>query len=236
MNLTRLRAFIVSLAAASSASLAQASELSYTFFDFRYIANDVDATGSQNPVPVQTVTGNTEDGDGVAVSGSVAIGERFFVTGSYLSSIIDLTGTVANPLGVTGVEDNFDLVATSIGFGYQRELKPNLDITGELVYDQADYDFGSFAGENFDANDTGIGVRVGMRWNPLDALEVNGYARHSPIGKIDLATRELESDTLVGVGFVWYFIEDLGVGVQYESGAVDTLAVSMRFSFGRLPF
>jgi hypothetical protein len=51
-----------------------------------------------------------------------------------------------------------------------------------------------------------------------------------------MSTTELEADTLVGVGVNWYFIQDLGVGINYEVGAVDTLTVSMRFSFGRLPF
>jgi hypothetical protein len=51
-----------------------------------------------------------------------------------------------------------------------------------------------------------------------------------------LTAQTLDADTLVGVGVAWYFIEDLGVGVNYELGTVDTLTVSMRFSFGRLPF
>lgn len=224
------------LLAGLSAPAAYGSELSYTFFDFRYVANEIEASGAQTPVPVQTVSGTAEDGDGVAVFGSVAIGERFYVVGSYLSSIIDVRGVVDNPLGVTPVEDNFDLVATTLGFGYQRELRPNLDLNAELIYDQADYDFGSFAGENFDANDSGVGLRVGARWNPIEPLEVNGYARLSPVGTIDMTSQTLDSDTLVGVGINWYFIEDLGVGVNYEAGNVDTLTISMRFSFGRLPF
>jgi hypothetical protein len=219
-----------------AANVSSASELSYTFLDFRYVANDIEATGAQDPVPGQTVEGKTEDGDGVGVGGFVAIGERFYFVGSYQSAIIDLEGVVSNPLGVTSVRDNFDFVETSVGFGYLKELRPNLDLTAEITYDQADYDFGSFAGEDFDSNDGGAGGKVGFRWNPVEPLEVAWYARYSPVGSVLISTRELEADTLVGLGVNWYFIEDLGVGLTYESGDVETMTVSMRFSFGRLPF
>jgi hypothetical protein len=214
----------------------RASELSYTFLDFRYVANEVEASGTQTPVASQTVEAITEDGDGIAVGGSVAIGERFYFVGSYQSSIIDVSGVVTNPLGVTDVRDNFDFVQTGLGFGYQKELLPNFDLNIELSYDSADYDFGSFAGENFDANGSGAGAKIGFRWNPVEPFELSTFARSTPVGKLNMSTSELESDTLVGIGLNWYFIQDLGVGVNYEAGTVDTLTVSMRFSFGRLPF
>lgn len=215
---------------------AGASELSYTFLDFRYVANDVTASGSQSPVPSQTVSSETQDGDGVAVGGSVAIGERFYFVGAYQSSIIDVKGVVTNPLGVTPVEDNFDLVQTSIGFGYQKELRPNFDLNAELTLDGMDYDFGSFAGEDFDTNDSGLGAKAGFRWNPIEKLEVNGFARWSEVGSPKIDTHEFEADTTVGFGINWYFIQDLGVGLNFESGDVETTTISMRFSFGRLPF
>jgi hypothetical protein len=218
------------------AAPSHASELSYTFLDFRYVANDIDAVAEQTPVPTQTVTVNTEDGDGISVGGSVAIGERFYVVGSYQSAIIDVTGEVVNLLGITPVDDNFDFVVTSLGFGYQKELKPTLDLNAELTFDAADYDFGSFAGEDFDTHDSGVGAKAGVRWNPIEPLEVAGFVRWNPVGKPNLTEQRLDSDTLVGVGIGWYFIEDLGVAVNYEVGTVDTLTVSMRFSFGRLPF
>lgn len=218
------------------AAPAGASELPYTFLDFRYVANNIDATAEQTPVPTQTITINAEDGDGIAVGGSVGIGERFYVAGSYQSAIIDITGEVANLLGMTSVDDNFDFVMSTVSFGYQKELKPTLDLNAELTFDAADYDFGSFAGENFDTADSGVGAKAGVRWNPAEQLELSGFVHWSPVGKPDLTTQTLEADTLIGVGVSWYFIEDLGVGVNYESGTVDTLTVSMRFSFGRLPF
>lgn len=213
-----------------------ASELTYTFLDFRYVANEIDAFGEQTPVATQTVTVNTEDGDGISVGGSVAIGERFYVAGSYQSAIIDVRGEVVNLLGTTAVRDNFDYVVSALAFGYQKELIPTLDLNAELTYDAVDYDFGSFAGEDFDTHDSGVGARVGMRWNPREPLEVAGFVRWSPVGKPDLSRQTLDSDVLIGVGMSWYFIEDLGVGVNYEAGTVDTLTISMRFGFGRLPF
>jgi hypothetical protein len=187
-------------------------------------------------VATQTVTVDTDDGEGIAVGGSIRIGEAFYVVGSYQSAIIDVSGVVENPLGTTAVADNFDYVVTGLGFGYMKELKPTLDLNAELLYDAADYDFGSFAGEDFDTHDGGVGAKAGVRWNPIEPLEVAGFVHWSPVGKPDLSTQTLDSDVLIGVGVNWYFIQDLGLGVNYEVGEVDTLTVSMRFSFGRLPF
>jgi hypothetical protein len=70
----------------------------------------------------------------------------------------------------------------------------------------------------------------------VPALEFYAFAKHSAVGKSDLTARVLESDTTANVGFRWYFFEDLGVGFEFESGEVETTTLSMRFSFGNLPW
>ena len=92
----------------------------------------------------------------------------------------------------------------------------------------------SFAGENFDMKDEGVGGRVGFRWNPRTPIEISSYAQYSPVGKADLTARTFEPDTSAGVGVMWYFFEDLGIGLDYVSGELDSVAFSMRFSFGDL--
>jgi hypothetical protein len=213
---------------------AAASDLSYTFIDFQAISNSTDFTGSQSPVPAQTVDVVTEDGDGIAIAGSVAIGERFFFDGGFLTSIVDVRGVISNPFVSTEVTDNFDLIQSRFGLGYQREIRPNLDLVFAISYDSMEFDFGSFAGENFDMQDSGAGARIGFRYNPRPELELYGHAHFSAVGEADLTLGEFDSDTRLRLGVLWYFFEDLGIGFDYEAGEVNTFSISMRFSFGDL--
>jgi hypothetical protein len=174
----------------------------------------------------------TDDGDGISIGGSVSIGTRFFVAGRYQTSIVDVSGVITNPLGTTAVTDTFDLIQTRVAFGYQKELNENFDIVFELSYDSSEYDFGSFAGENFDMGSTGVGASAGFRWNPRTPFELYGAAHANPVGKGDLQALEFDSETRVRLGAMWYFLEDLGVGLDYEAGDVDTVSLSMRFGFG----
>lgn len=214
-----------------------ASELSYTFLDFQYVSHDVVVAGVQStPAPGQTVSVLSDTGDGFSVRGSYALGERFYFAGVFQTSIIDLTAEISNPLGNTVASDNFDLVNSRIAFGYVQELSTNFDFTADISFDSADYDFGSLAGENFDSDDSGAGARVGFRWNPGEIWEFTGFGRYTPVGTLNLNTLEFDTDTLFGLGMRWYFFEDLAVGLEFETGEVDTVTLSMRFSFGRLPF
>jgi hypothetical protein len=225
------------LAAALIAPLAaSASDLSYTFMDFRALRTTLDSTGVQNPVPEQSVHINARQGDGISVAGSLAAGDHFYLAGTFESSIIDLDGVVDSPLTTTNISDTFDLVRSALGLGYQRELAENFDLLAEVSYDKVNYDFGSLAGENFDTKDSGPGGRVGFRWNPKPTFELFASARYTPVGKVQLSERTLEPDTLVDLGFRWYFFETLGAGLEYESGDTDTVTLSLRFSFGNLPW
>jgi hypothetical protein len=225
-----------SLLGLASPAFVQASELSYTFLDFQALDSTLETTGSQRPVPQQLVGVTTRGGDGIAVAGSLALPRRFYAAGAFRTSIIDIGGVVESPLTRVTVSDTFDLVSSTLGVGYQRELAENFDLIAELSYDSVDYDFGSFAGENFDVSDSGMGGRVGFRWNPAPAFELFAAARHSPVGKVNLSTRQLGSDTSVSTGVRWYFFNDLGVGVDYETGEIETFTFSLRFGFGNLPW
>jgi hypothetical protein len=196
----------------------------------------VDARGVQTPVPGQSVTINAFDGDGIAVGGSLAVGQRFYAGGSYKSSIVDVTGVISNPFVTLNVADTFDLVQTNLFFGYIQPIGDELDIVAELSYDTANYDFGSFAGENFDIDDSGAGARIGLRWNPVLPVELYLFGRYSPVAKAVLSERTYEDGTSVSTGVRWYFWENLAAGIEYDSGDVDTTTISMRFSFGNLPW
>jgi len=215
---------------------ASASELSYTFLDFQRPESTVDAFGVQTPVPGQTVQINALDGEGIAVGGSLALVHGLYFAGSYRSSIVDVTGSITSPLVTVNVTDTFDLVASTLAFGYAHEFGDNFDLIAEISYDSSNYDFGSFAGENFDIDESGAGARLGFRWNPVPPVELYLFGKYSPVAKALLSEGTFEKGTSEILGVRWYFFENLGVGIEYDSGDVDTTTISMRLSFGNLPW
>ena len=235
MRAIRWMTSVLALCGGVSAS-ALASDLSYTYLDFQYIQNTLETTGRQtNTALNQSVAVNAADGDGIAIAGAIRIRDRFYLSGFYHSSIIDVSGVVNNPvIGSLAVTDEFDYISTNVGFGYIHQIGENLDVTAEITYDGAEFDFGSFAGENFDSSEAGAGVKLGTRWNPTPRLELSGFIRQSPVGKLNISSLTFESDTLLGLGIRWYILEDLGISLDFESGEVDTATFSMRFSFGNL--
>lgn len=228
----------LSLAAllAASAGPALASELSYTYIDFRVLNNSVEASGTQSPIVGQDVMLDAGGGDGISVAGSLALPSGFYLAGSFNSSIIDVDATITSPLAVATVADDFDLIRSSFGVGYSRELSENFDVIFELTYDAAEFDFGSLAGEDFDTEDSGAAARAGFRWNPREPFELYATAGNSPVGEVVLSERRFDSAMVVNTGIRWYFFEDLGLGVDYQSGDLSALTVSMRFGFGDLPW
>jgi len=230
-----IRPATIALLASVSAGAA-ASELSYTYVDFRVLSTSVDATGMQSTTPGQDVTANAGEGDGISVAGAVALPNRFYLVGAFNSSIIDVTAHIESPLAAVDIDDEFDLITSRFGLGYQRELAPNFDLTLEVTYDTGELDFGSLAGENFDVDSSGAGARVGFRWNPREPFELFAAAGPSPYGKVVLEERRFDSATVVNAGLRWYFFPDLGVGLDYQSGDISSVTLSMRFSFGRLPW
>lgn len=217
-------------------SLASATDLAYTFLDFAALDTSIKAEGTKTPVPGQTVSIDTIDGHGIAVAGSLVVHKGFYLGGFYKSSVVDLVGVVQSPLTTVNVKDTFDLVESSFSFGYLHAIGDKLDLVAELLYDTSTYDFGSFAGENFDLDDSGVGGLIGFRWNPRREVEVFLTGRYSPVAKPLLTEGRYESGTSVSAGLRWYFFENLGVGIEYESGEVDQTTLSMRFSFGNLPW
>jgi hypothetical protein len=217
-------------------SFALASELAYTFLDFAAIDTSVNAAGAKTPVPGQSVGIEISDGDGIAVGGALAIGERFYAGGSYESSVVDIAGVVTSPLATVNVTDTFDLVESSLFAGYLHPFGRELDLIVEISYDSSNYDFGSFVGENFDLDESGAGAAIGLRWNPRPAVEVFLSGRYSSVAKPLLTEGRYESGSSIKAGLRWYFFENLGVGLEHESGEIDVTTLSMRFSFGNLPW
>jgi hypothetical protein len=232
--LPALRAIAAALAMTGLAASALASELSYTFMEFGALNVETSATGTQSPILDQLVEVGPGKGEGVTVGGSLAFGERFYIAGDYNSAVLDVEALVSSPLAVAMVAGTFDFIASRAALGYAYPIGNSFDLVGEITYDTLEYDFGSFAGESFDIDDSGAGLGLGFRWNPRPELEVFGMAHGSSVGKADLTARALDSGTRVSAGMRWYFFDDLGLGLRYQNGDFDSLTITMSFGFGEL--
>lgn len=217
----------VLLMAASSPALAQ--DVRYSWFEISYVGQDVDRSGSFTDIALgQTVDVSASDGNGIKFRGSVGTWNNLFAFIDYSSSDIDVSALVSNAQGQFPAEDEFDFTTVRGGIGYKWSLTPKIDIFGALSYDSTDFDFGSFAGEEFDTDDQDIGITLGVRSMLTDEIELRAHARHTGVGDVDLNTGILDSDTLFGVGFGYELVRGLSITGDYESGEFSSWNVGFR--------
>ena len=191
---------VLLLMAASPATLAQ--DVRYSWFEISFVQQDIGKNGSFTDSLIgQTVDVSATDGNGIKFRGSVGTWKNLFAFMDYGSSDIKVAALVSNAQGQFPAEDEFDFTTVRGGVGLKWSLTPKTDIYGALSYDSTDFDFGSFAGENFDTDDQDVGATLGIRSMFSDELELRAHARYTGVGDVDLNTGLLDSDTLIGVGF-----------------------------------
>ena len=213
------------------AGTGHAQEIRYSWLDMSFIAQDVGRTGSlPTPgVPDQIVTVNAEDGSGVRFRGSFGTFYNMYVMFEYASSDIDITGDVSNPdTDPVPFTDEFDYTSIRGGIGLKWSLFEKTDLFGELTYDSLDFDFGSFAGENFDMDRQEVGGTVGVRTLFGDHFQVHLHARYSGVGDADLTTGIFDNDTLLGLGFSWEIIRGFALVGDIETGEFSNYAIGFR--------
>lgn len=221
---------LVVLALLGLGNAAVAQDIRYSWIDLSFMGQDVGRAGSLTPLPGQTVDLAVTDGSGVRFRGSVGTWKNLYLMIDYGSTDIDLTGRVTNTN--TGFEeefaDEFDYTTIRGGVGLRYSIHYTTDIYGELTYDSLDFDFGSFAGENFDMNRKEMGGTVGIRSIFGKKLEARLHARYSALGDADLTTGIFDTDILYGVGFAWELIRGLSVVGDYEAGEFSSWSVGFR--------
>ena len=209
---------------------AEAQEVRYSWLDMSLMGQDVGRSGSLSPLPGQTVDVSVSDGSGVRFRGSVGTWNNLYLMVDYGSTDIDLTGFVRNAF--TGfeqpIEDEFDYTAIRGGVGLKYSLRYDTDIFGELTYDSLDFDFGSFAGEDFDMGRQEVGGALGVRTMFGDHLQAYLHVRYSAVGDADLTTGNFDTDTLVGAGVAWELIRGLSLVGDYEAGEFSSWSIGFR--------
>ena len=215
------------LTVVSSATVAQ--DLRYSWFEISYTGQDVDRDGTFADLVIgQTVDISGQDGSGIRFRGSVGTWNNLFAFVDFSSTDIDVDAVVNNALGQFTASDEFDFTTVRGGVGLRWPLNPKTDIYGAVSFDSTDFDFGSFAGENFDTDDKDVGFTLGIRTMVQDHIELRAHARHSGVGDVDLNAGEFDSDTLFSVGFGYELIRGLSITGDYESGEFSNWNIGFR--------
>lgn len=208
---------------------AHAQEVRYSWFDIAYLQQDVGRAGSLTDSLIdQTVSVDASDGDGIRFRGSVGTWNNLYAFFDFASSDVDVSAVVSNSQGDFPATDEFDLTSIRGGVGFKYSLTVSTDLYAEVTYDSLDFDFGSFAGENFDADQQDVGGAVGFRAMLGDRFEARVHARFTNAGDVDLSTGEFDSDTLYGAGFGYTLMRGLSITGDYEAGEVDSWSIGFR--------
>jgi len=210
-------------------NVASAQDVRYSWFEFGFMGQDVSRSGSSfDPILNQGVDISATDGTGIRFRGSVGTWYNLYAFVNFDTTDPTVIGVVSNDQGQFPAEDKFDLTSLRGGIGYKYSLTYKTDIVAELGYDSVTYDFGSFAGEDFDVDKQDFGVLLGVRSMFNDDLEIRGHARFTNVGDVDLTNKTFDSDVLFGVGLGYTLIRGLSVTVDYELGEVKTWSVGFR--------
>lgn len=174
-----------------------ANELSYSFFEIDYIDGDF----------------LDQSADGFGISGSVGLGEMFFLGGSYQDEQVD-------NFRFEGFNSDLDAELLRLGVGLHGALSDNVDWVVSLDYAKVEL---SALGNSDD--DSGYIVDIGLRGLIGDAAEYSFAVIQSDVGG---------SETGFRVGGRYHFGDsNVSAGldyVQYESDW-DQLAFGVRYQF-----
>lgn len=215
------------LTAVSAAATAQ--EVRYSWFDIAFGQQDVGRDGTMVDLALgQTVDVSASDGSGIRFRGSVGTWKNLFAYVDFRSSDVNVAALVTNAQGEFPAGDEFDFTVATGGVGARVPLRDSTDIYALLTYDSTDLDFGSFAGEDFDAGDKDFGATVGVRSILRDKFELRAHVRYSGVGDVDLNTGTLAEDTLFGFGFGYELIRGLSITGDFESGEFSSWNIGFR--------
>jgi hypothetical protein len=208
---------------------AAAQEVRYSWFEIAYMAQEAEKSAMHtDDILAQTVSLSTSDGSGIRFRGSVGTWHNLYAFIDYRATDIKDAAVVSNAQGDFPANDEFDLTTVIGGVGLRIPVGNRVDLYGELSYDSTDFDFGSFAGENFDADDRGVGGAIGARIAAGDRVTFNLYGRYTTVGDVDLNTGEFTDDTLYGAAIGLELIRGLSLTGAYESGEFSNWSVGFR--------
>ena len=175
-----------------------AADLSYNYFQLGYQSVDLDD---------DFLSGFDTDGDGFALGGSFEINESWFIGVDYSSVDFDF---------------GIDLDQYSIGAGWHTELTDNADFYAMVSYVSAEVSASGFG----DADEDGIGAKIGMRGMIGEQFELGGSLSYVDLG-------DAGDGTAIGGHAIYNFTPNVGAGVTIElDDDVTAYGVGVRLYFG----
>ncbi|MBT8082755.1 MAG: porin family protein [Gammaproteobacteria bacterium] len=148
------------------------------------------------------------DGDGFGLAGSYAINEDFHVFAGYEAA---------------GLDFGIDATTLAAGLGWHTPLSPVVDLVASASYRYFELDVPG--GGN--ADDSGLGLGVGLRFAASELLELN-----AGISYVDFS--DSGNDTGFGIGGLYSFTDAFALGLSANwSDDVSSYTLGGRFYFGR---
>ncbi|MFS8608972.1 MAG: porin family protein [Gammaproteobacteria bacterium] len=171
-----------------------ARDLDYTFVEVNYVDMEHDA----GPFDA--------DGDGLELRGSLLLTDKVFLQAEYTS--LDYAQGV-------------DFTSYAIGAGVRFGLRPELDLTADVSWVNAEWDRRVAP----DIDEDGFAFGVGLRARVHDAIEVDAGIRHVDLG---------DSDTYLKLAGRYYITENIAAGLGLTLNDDDTgWSIGLRAQFGR---
>ena len=148
------------------------------------------------------------DGDGFGLAGSYVINEDFHVFAGYEAA---------------GLDFGIDATTLGAGMGWHTGLSPVVDLVASVSYQYVELD----APGGGNADDSGLGLGVGLRFAASDNVELNAGINH-----VDLS--DSGDNTGFALGGLYDFTDafSLGFGGNWSDDS-SAYTLSGRFYFGR---
>lgn len=225
MRTSTLATSFALLAAAPTLALAQEG-LDYTWIELDAVARDIDAFDED-----ADIVEDLDDGDGIALNGSVGLGENLFLFGGYSQTESDVS-YVSDEVFL--LPSNTDIKRLDLGVGFHAAMTDRTDFVGSVGYvdvDFGDFEFGedddidelSDIEESLDDGSNGYTVGLGLRTQLLDNLEGELGVRHLDIEGID-------NTSLVG-SLLFEMSPNWDLGFEIDAGdELSTYMLGVRFS------
>jgi|GEM_PF-645391 len=211
---------------------AQAENLRFTFIDVEYLRLDIDKKESITSGS-DTLTLKTDDDRGYRVAAAWQFFRGFHVFGEFEKAENIFKTRLTGPLLDITNSEKVDVTRSRLGAGYGLPLGGRWLVYSRVTWDHVDVDnlqLGPVSLGNDD--DDGTGAEVGLRWQLLPSLELQGYGQYSSVGKYDVDDG-FDDDALGGIKIRWnaFGSEDLAFQMGYQHGDMKSYTLGMRFIF-----
>ncbi len=240
-----VRLTVFAALAAASAGLAAAEEPSTRYCEAGYGRFQTD---EDEGVALIASTFDFDSGNGGGFRGAcqLELAYGFYGFGEYRTGDLDLDAAeTIGPLTLDTELEDFDYDEWRIAAGYQLDLEGGIAAYGQVGVIRTEFGnddpilAGFLVGDADDAS-TGVDLEAGIRWRPVERLELGGFGRWSNVGSLDLDSEDVPgaldleaSDNRFGGGVnaALRVIGPVWLSSRYEFSELDAFFIGARVAF-----